>query len=134
MPEYWSDVGNGAAIFTGYTATTGNGHRWSYAFDNLAKEYKRHEKYMGLWKKILPKGSIFQVDYENMVADQEGTSRELLDYIGVGWHPKCTEFYKIKRNVRTASLSQVVRPIYTSSVGRAGKYPELHELRELLYD
>jgi hypothetical protein len=76
------------------------------------------------------------VQYENIVADQEGEARKLLAYCGLEWNDACLDFHKTKRQVRTASVVQVRQPIYTSSVQRWRKYekflgPLLDELGDL---
>ena len=52
------------------------------------------------------------------------------------WDPRCLAFYETKRPVRTASASQVRRPIFKSSVGRWLAYKDLLEplIRELPVD
>ena len=57
-----------------------------------------------------------EVDYEDTVADLESTARRLVDACGLEWEPSCLEFYRNDRPVRTASLTQVLQPIYTGSV------------------
>lgn len=65
---------------------------------------------------------MYEIDYEKMVENQEAMSRTLIDYIGLDWNDACLEFYKSERSVRTASHSQVRRPVYTSSVEGWRKY------------
>jgi len=100
--------------------------RHDYSFDQveMGKEYNHHMRLMELWNDILPSGTIHQVDYEDMVKDQEGTTKELLDYIGLDYQVGCKDFHTLKRNVKTASLAQVVKPMYTTSVSRATPYLE----------
>jgi hypothetical protein len=38
--------------------------------------------------------------------------------IGLEWNPRCLEFHRLKRTVRTASITQVRQPIYRRSVAR----------------
>jgi hypothetical protein len=39
-----------------------------------------------------------------------------VEWIGLEWEPQCLTFYNSDRLVRTASITQVRQPIYTSSV------------------
>jgi len=73
------------------------------------------------WRTVLPV-SMHEVDYEEVVSDLEGTTRRLLATCGLEWDPACLEFHRTSRPVRTASVTQVRRPIYTSSVGRWKNY------------
>jgi hypothetical protein len=46
-------------------------------------------------------------------------------YCGLTWDDACLRFYESSRAVRTASASQVRRPIYRSSLSRAASYEDL---------
>ena len=79
---------------------------------------------------------ILEVGYEELVADLERGARRLVEFLGLEWEPACLEYYRTRRAVTSASVAQVRRPIYTSSVGRWKNYadhaPELFaRLREL---
>ena len=80
---------------------------------------------MDHWRKVLPAGAFLDVQYEDIVADQETQARRLIDYCGLEWDDACLDFHKTKRQIRTASVTQVRQPIYTSSVERWRKY-EVH--------
>ena len=77
---------------------------------------------MAHWHEILPQGRILDVQYEDVVNDLEGQARRILEYCGVEWDPSCLSFHRTKREVRTASASQVRQPIYTSGIGRGRPY------------
>ena len=74
-------------------------------------------------------GRIHQVDYEETVADLEGTARRLVAACGLEWDPACLQFHRTSRPVRTASFAQVRQPVYPSSVGRWKNYQD--ELADL---
>jgi len=97
-----------------------------YAYDlaELGCYYRRYQRLMAHWHRILPPGSILDVRYEDVVADLEGQTRRLLAHCGVAWDERCLSFYKTERPVRTASATQVRQPIYTNSVGRWHVYEE----------
>jgi len=119
--------------FSCLTTLFANRHDYSFDQVELGKEYNHHLWLMHKWRELLPRGTIHQVNYEDMVADQEGTTRKLLDYIGVDYEKDCKDFHTLKRNVRTASLAQVVKPMYTTSVSRAEPYRKyLTDLIEVL--
>jgi hypothetical protein len=52
----------------------------------------------------------------------EGQARRLLTFLGLGWDPACLRFHEARRVVRTASMLQVRRPVYSHSVGRWRRY------------
>jgi hypothetical protein len=66
--------------------------------------------------------SMLEVDYEETVCDLEGVARRLVAWCGLPWEPGCLEFHRVRRPVRTASVSQVRQPIYARSVGRWKHY------------
>jgi hypothetical protein len=76
---------------------------------------------MSHWHDVLP-GRILDVDYESMVDDLEGGARRMIDYLGLPWDESCLAFHANAREVRTASLAQVRRPVYASSVGKWKNY------------
>jgi tetratricopeptide (TPR) repeat protein len=73
------------------------------------------------WRGVLPL-RMLTIDYEALIADLEGESRRLIEFLGLDWEPSCLDFYKTERPVLTASAWQVRQPIYTRSVGRWRKY------------
>ena len=60
--------------------------------------------------------------YEDLVTDQENTTRNILEYIGMPWDDACLQHHKSKRVVKTASYEQVTQKIYTSSLYRYRNY------------
>jgi len=61
--------------------------------------------------------------------------QRLIEYCGLEWNDACLSFHKTKRSVRTASLTQVPQPIYTSSIERWRPYePFLGPLLDVLED
>jgi hypothetical protein len=73
------------------------------------------------WKSIL-KIPIMEVQYEDIVKDQEKMSRKLVDFAGLKWDDAVLKFYDNKRSVSTASYDQVRQKIYTKSTARWKKY------------
>jgi len=99
----------------------------------IGRYFRGYAELMGSWRAALPTGVMHEVEYERIVADFEGTARALLDYCGLGWDPRCLNFHAAPREVRTASLAQVRRPLYRGAVGHARKYEAyLGPLKEAL--
>ena len=67
---------------------------------------------------------FIEMNYEDMVANQEEESKRLIDYIGLDWDEDCLRFFESDRIVRTASITQVRQPIYNKSVARWKPYQE----------
>lgn len=91
---------------------------FSYDLETLGHHYLRYASLMEHWQEALPAGRVLDVRYEDVVSDLEGEARRMLDYLGLPWDDACLRFYENQRAVRTASLSQVRKPIYAASVGR----------------
>ena len=51
-------------------------------------------------------------------------SRRLIEFLGLPWDDRCVDFHKSDRPVKTASVAQVRKPIYKTSVQRWKKYGE----------
>ena len=102
----------------------------TYDLAELGRYYKRYERLMAHWRRVLPKDRMLDIRYEDVVADLETQARRLLAYCGLPWDGCCLAFYKTERPIRTASATQARQPIYTSAVGRWRVYE--NELQPLL--
>jgi tetratricopeptide (TPR) repeat protein len=96
----------------------------NFTFDlsDLADHFRQHARLMAHWRATLPSGTILDVPYEELVADQEGWSRKILDFIGLEWDERTLDFPNTKRPVATASAWQVRQRIYNHSVRRWRNY------------
>ncbi len=95
----------------------------AYAYDlsELGRYYNRYRDLMKHWHSVLP-GFLYNVQYEDMVANQVEQTRGLLEYCGLEWDDTCLEFYKSDRPVKTLSAEQVRKPIYKDSVQSWKRY------------
>lgn len=94
----------------------------SYNLAELGRYYSKYRELMEHWQKVLPKGVLTTVQYEDVVANTEKEAKALIEFIGLDWDPKCVDFHKSDRPVKTASVAQVRKPIYNTSVKRWKKY------------
>jgi tetratricopeptide (TPR) repeat protein len=107
-------------------------HGYAYDLQELGEYYLLYRDLMQFWHERYP-GIIHRLSYEAMVADQEQTTRSLLEYCDLPWDDACLQFHKTSRSVKTASSSQVRRPIYKKSVALWKQYErELAPLLEIL--
>jgi len=97
------------------------GQEFSFSLDGLAVYYRQYERLMDHWRQQLA-GRIHEVQYEELVAEQERMSRDLVTACDLPWHEACLQFHKATRSVQTASNWQVRQPIYKSSVERWRNY------------
>jgi tetratricopeptide (TPR) repeat protein len=102
-------------------------------FTNLAHYYGEYRRVTAHWRSMLPATTLLEVPYEALLADQEGWTRRMLEFIGLPWDPKCLDFHRTERVVITASRWQVRQRITTASAGRWRNYEKhLEPLRQLL--
>lgn len=94
----------------------------SYDLAELGRYYGKYRELMQHWEKVLPQGVLKSVQYEDVVADTEKEAKALIEFLGLPWNDKCVDFHKSDRPVKTASVAQVRRPIYKTSVKRWKKY------------
>jgi hypothetical protein len=94
---------------------------WPSDQANIAARFRQYRRLMDHWKTVLPV-PIHEVDYEATVSDIEGTARRLVAACGLEWEPACLTFHRTQRPIRTASLIQVRKPVYRSSIGRWKNY------------
>lgn len=97
------------------------GHGFTRSLEDLGAYFAMYQRLMAHWHDlgILP---ILDVAYEDMVADHEGKTREILEFLGLPFDEACLRFYESDRHVLTASYEQVRKPIYASSVARWKRY------------
>jgi len=120
---------------SGFTRLFQSSQYHSYDLVEIGRYYMNYHAMMQHWREVLPQGAFYEVQYEDLVADTEGQARALIDYCGLEWNENCLEFYKHERGIRTASVTQVRQPIYTSSVARWRPYEaQLKPLLDVLGD
>lgn len=95
----------------------------AYASDlvQLGMYYRQYQDLMAHWKKVL-RIPILEVQYEEIVANQEEMSRKMIEFCGLAWDARCLRFHETKRVVITPSCDQVRQPIYKKSVARWKNY------------
>jgi tetratricopeptide (TPR) repeat protein len=99
-------------------------HALNFTFDlaDLAEYYREHQRLMAHWRRVLPPGTILDVPYEELVADQQLWTRRMLEFIGLEWDERCMDFHTTDRPIATASYWQVRQKMYQTSVERWRRY------------
>lgn len=106
------------SIFLNYFA---NGLKYSFDLTEIGQYYLDYTRLMEHWSTLFP-SEILDVQYEELVMNQEIVSRQLIEHLGLEWDEKCLDFHNNKRAVRTTSNMQVRRPIYRNSINRWKHY------------
>ena len=108
-------------------------HPYAYDLENLAYYRQEYERLMQHWREVMPADRYFEFNYEDLVADQEGMSRKLIDFCGLKWDDTCLNYHENERAIKTASIWQVRQKIYTTSVERWRHYaPHISPLMALI--
>ncbi len=94
---------------------------WASKLHSIGHFYNEYMRIMRHWKACLC-DDIFEVSYEELVENQEQTTRKILDFCGLEFEPSCMEFWKTGRTVLTLSQDQVRKPMYASSVARHAQF------------
>lgn len=108
---------------------------YNYAYDlaDTGRYYLGFDRLAAHWRATLAPDRYTELAYEDLVADQEGQTRRLLDFCGLPWDPRCLDFHENAAPVATASSVQVRQPLYSSSIGRWRRYGQgLEPLRGVL--
>jgi tetratricopeptide (TPR) repeat protein len=121
-----------AACYAIYKTLFADGYPFSYDLAELGKYYVGYRRLMDHWQATMPQ-SIHCLSYEDLVADQLGQTRRLLEFCALEWQHACAQFHQNPSPTTTASAAQVRRPIYDSSVSQWRNYEQqLASLRSQL--
>ena len=96
-------------------------HGYSNNLVNLGRHYCDYARLMAHWREVLPV-SMLEVDYEDLIRDQEAASRRLIAHCSLEWDARCLDFHRGGGAVKTASVWQVRQPLYATSVARWRRY------------
>ena len=109
------------------------GNEWAYDLSDIAYFHRGYVRLMDHWENVLPI-SIYNIHYEDLVAEPETSVRQLIEFCGLPWDSACLNFHQHTRAVLTGSNWQVRQPLYSQSVGRWKLYdPHLGPLKKELY-
>ena len=105
-----------------YSKLFSDGQHFTYDQVELGRYYRDYQGLMRHWRAVLPSDRFMDLQYEDLIEDQQGQTRRLLAFLGLDWDEACLNFHQTERAVRTASVTQVRRPLYRSSVERWRPY------------
>jgi hypothetical protein len=104
-----------------YTTYFAAAHDYTHDLTDLASFWKDYRRFMAHWKTTL-NFPMLEINYEDVVADLEGQTRRLLEFLDLPWDERCLNFHLNTRTVATASADQIRKRLYASSVGRWKHY------------
>jgi len=107
-------------------------YQFSYTLGGLGRFYEAYARLVDHWRQTLG-DRIIEVQYEELVSDQESQTRRLLDGLGLEFEEACLHFETSKSATATASSVQVREKAHTRSVDRWKRYEsQLQPLRDHL--
>ena len=98
--------------------------KFAYNQNDLVSYFKEYKSLMNHWYAMFG-SEIYNIEYNNLINNQEKETRKLLKYCELSWEDQCLEFYKNKSNVQSLSTSQVRKPIYKGSLESWKKYEDI---------
>ena len=110
-----------AVCYAMYKTLFKQGYPFSYDLDEIAQYYLAYRRLMHHWHRVMP-GSIQEISYERLIADQRGASQELVAFCGLDWEEACAAFHQNPAASTTASAAQIRRPLYETSVSQWRHY------------
>ena len=94
---------------------------WSYNEKNIIEFAKNYKEIMFFWKNKY-KEFIYDINYEELVLNQIDKTKKLFKFCDLEWDEEILNFYKFGKRIKTASISQVKKPVYNTSINSSNKY------------
>ena len=99
------------------------GHEFTSDLADLGSFYRHYSQLMTHWVEALPL-PVHEVSYEALVRNPKREVASILRFLDLPWDRNCLRFHEKQRFVTTASVEQVRRPLYRTSVARWTNYSQ----------
>ncbi len=96
-------------------------HGYSFDLLDIGRYYLQFDRLISSLEAHFP-GRVLQVDYEELVLNQESQTRKLLAFCGLPWSASCLSFEENLAPVATASVVQVRSKLYDRAIHRWQRY------------
>ncbi|MBX3431674.1 MAG: sulfotransferase [Hyphomonadaceae bacterium] len=93
-----------------------------YDLEWAAQKYVIFDQLISRWRDMLPPQRFMVLQYEDIVANQEDRTRDVLAFCGLGWDARTLSFHENAAGVSTPSVRQVRQAMNAQAVGRWQKY------------
>lgn len=104
----------------------GSGLPWSYDQKCLIEFINLYKDLMNFWKSKLPK-YIYDCHYENLIYNPVDETKNLIKFCNLEWEAQCLDHTKNKTGIKTVSIEQARKPIYTNSINLNKDYSKYLE-------
>jgi hypothetical protein len=105
-----------------YTTPNRTSDPYANSRANIVFAYEQYLRLMQHWRSVLPADRLFEVSYEELIANRESVTREMVSFCGLEWDDACLRPEDNERAVATPSVWQVRQPVYSTSVERWRRY------------
>ena len=118
--------------FSNFSTLFSNEHVYSYNLKHMGHYYNTYLEIMNYWENNKVDNYI-ALEYENIINNMEFEIKKIINNIGLVFEIGCLDFYKNKRDIRTASAVQVRKKLYKSSINKSKLYDNnLNTLNNIL--
>ena len=94
---------------------------WKYDENELVEYYSLYKRIMNFWNKKISK-DILNINYEDLVKNNETTVKKIINHCQLKWDEKCLSHHNYVAPIKTLSLNQANKPVYSSSIGSSNNY------------
>jgi len=99
-----------------------NSMDWSYDEETIYKYYNLNLDLVKFWERKFP-NFIYYANYDKIIQTPEVEIKKIIKYCDLTWDPSCLKYYNNKKNpIKTLSVVQARKSIYSSSVNLSDKY------------
>jgi tetratricopeptide (TPR) repeat protein len=113
-----------ATVMSCFTSNFSQGLGFTEYLPDCADIYDLHTQLADKWSQVLPT-RFLAVNYEQLVAQPQSQIAGILDFVGLEHEATCFSPHKLDRVVNTASMLQVIQPIYQHGNERWETYRDL---------
>ena len=97
---------------------------WSFSQKDIADYYNLYFELMKFWSLKIP-NEIYNANYKNIVNDKEAEIKKIIKFCGLEWDSSCLNHHKNNKTpIRTVSVTQARKPIYSSSLNSNNNYTQ----------
>ena len=105
-----------------------DGQGWKYKESELIEYYKMYREIMVFWNELLGQ-KILNIQYEDLIKDNVKYIKKIINFCELEWDNNCLNHHKNDMPIKTLSLNQANKPIYSSSINSAKNFkPYLKEI------
>lgn len=96
---------------------------WAFDQEDIGARIIEHQRLMSVWMEIY-EDAIFPSTYEDLVRSPRTQIHNILNFLGLSWEARCLDHADNSSVVATASIRQVRREVFQSSLGSWTKYKD----------